>query len=82
VISIRLWKRASSTPPNGSGAHDDEKLGFYKVANYSYYPGCWEGGTALHFFINFGQVGCLVEGVQIAAHDRLRLCQYGCSGTI
>jgi TRAP-type mannitol/chloroaromatic compound transport system substrate-binding protein len=40
VISIRLWKRASSTPPNGSGAHDDEKLGFYKVANYSYYPGC------------------------------------------
>src|SRR2546421_1020421 len=34
------------------GPYDDEKLGFYKVAKYYYYPGFWEGGTALHFFIN------------------------------
>ena len=34
------------------GPYDDEKLGFYKVAQYYYYPGWWEGGTALHFFIN------------------------------
>jgi TRAP-type mannitol/chloroaromatic compound transport system substrate-binding protein len=34
------------------GPYDDEKLGFYKVAPYYYYPGWWEGGTALHFFIN------------------------------
>ena len=34
------------------GPYDDEKLGFYKVARYYYYPGWWEGGTALHFFIN------------------------------
>src|SRR5581483_7361725 len=34
------------------GPYDDEKLGFYKVAKYYYYPGWWEGGTALHFFIN------------------------------
>src|SRR6266702_4524621 len=34
------------------GPYDDEKLGFYKVAPYYYYPGSWEGGTALHFLIN------------------------------
>ena len=34
------------------GPYDDEKLGFYKVAPYYYYPGWWEGGAALHFFIN------------------------------
>ena len=28
------------------GPYDDEKLGFYKVAKYYYYPGWWEGGTA------------------------------------
>jgi TRAP-type mannitol/chloroaromatic compound transport system substrate-binding protein len=34
------------------GPYDDEKLGFYKVAKYYYYPGWWEGGTALHLMIN------------------------------
>ena len=34
------------------GPYDDEKLGFYKVAKFYYYPGWWEGGTALHFYIN------------------------------
>jgi TRAP-type mannitol/chloroaromatic compound transport system substrate-binding protein len=34
------------------GPYDDEKLGFNKVAQYYYYPGWWEGGPALHFFIN------------------------------
>ncbi|MDJ1159812.1 TRAP transporter substrate-binding protein [Chelatococcus sp. SYSU_G07232] len=34
------------------GPYDDEKLGFQKVAQYYYYPGWWEGGAALHFFIN------------------------------
>jgi TRAP-type mannitol/chloroaromatic compound transport system substrate-binding protein len=34
------------------GPYDDEKLGFYKVAPYYYYPGWWEGGTALHFLVN------------------------------
>ena len=30
------------------GPYDDEKLGFYKVAQYYYYPGWWEGGPTLH----------------------------------
>ncbi len=34
------------------GPYDDEKLGFYKVAKFYYYPGWWEGGPALHVFIN------------------------------
>ena len=34
------------------GPYDDEKLGFYKVAPYYYYPGWWEGGTMIHVFIN------------------------------
>jgi len=34
------------------GPYDDEKLGFYKVTKYYYYPAWWEGGTTLHFLIN------------------------------
>ena len=34
------------------GPYDDEKLGFYKVAKYYYYPGWWEGGAMIHFHIN------------------------------
>jgi TRAP-type mannitol/chloroaromatic compound transport system substrate-binding protein len=34
------------------GPYDDEKLGFYKIAKYYYYPGWWEGGTTNHLFIN------------------------------
>ena len=33
------------------GPYDDEKLGFNKVAPYYYYPGWWEGGAELAFFI-------------------------------
>jgi TRAP-type mannitol/chloroaromatic compound transport system substrate-binding protein len=34
------------------GPYDDQKLGFNKVAPFYYYPGWWEGGAALQFFIN------------------------------
>ena len=34
------------------GPYDDEKLGFNKVAPFYYYPGWWEGGADLEFFIN------------------------------
>ena len=34
------------------GPYDDEKLGFNKVAQFYYYPGWWEGGAELEFFIN------------------------------
>lgn len=31
---------------------DDEKLAFYKVAPYYYYPGFWEGGPTVHVLFN------------------------------
>jgi TRAP-type mannitol/chloroaromatic compound transport system substrate-binding protein len=34
------------------GPYDDQKLGFYKVAPFYYYPGWWEGGPEVDFFIN------------------------------
>jgi TRAP-type mannitol/chloroaromatic compound transport system substrate-binding protein len=34
------------------GPYDDEKLGFNKVAKFYYYPAWWEGGPALHLYIN------------------------------
>ena len=46
------------------GPYDDEKLGFYKVAKYYYYPGWWEGGTALHFFFNSDKWNALPKTYQ------------------
>ncbi|MCW7537586.1 TRAP transporter substrate-binding protein [Aquabacterium sp. A7-Y] len=34
------------------GPYDDQKLGFHRVAPYYYYPGWWEGGPQIDFFIN------------------------------
>ncbi|KFI30821.1 TRAP transporter substrate-binding protein [Paenirhodobacter enshiensis] len=34
------------------GPYDDEKLGFYKIAPYYYYPGWWEGGLTVHALFN------------------------------
>lgn len=34
------------------GPYDDQKLGFNKVAPFYYYPGWWEGGPQLDFYVN------------------------------
>lgn len=34
------------------GPYDDEKLGLYKIAKYYYFPGWWEPGPTLSFYIN------------------------------
>ena len=34
------------------GPYDDQKLGFHKVAPFYHFPGWWEGGPQLDFFIN------------------------------
>ena len=34
------------------GPYDDEKLGFYKIAKYYYYPAWWEGSAQLSLFCN------------------------------
>ena len=34
------------------GPYDDENLGFHKVAKHYYYPGWWEPGPSLSFYVN------------------------------
>lgn len=46
------------------GPYDDEKLGFYKVAPYYYYPGWWEGGAMLHTMVNTAKWGELSPAYQ------------------
>lgn len=33
------------------GPYDDEKLGFHKIARHYYYPGWWEPGPSLSFYV-------------------------------
>ncbi len=46
------------------GPYDDEKLGFYKVAKYYYYPGFWEGGPQLQVFVNMDKWNSLPKSYQ------------------
>jgi TRAP-type mannitol/chloroaromatic compound transport system substrate-binding protein len=46
------------------GPYDDEKLGFYRVAKYYYYPGWWEGQAMLHFFFNLDKWNALPKSYQ------------------
>jgi len=44
------------------GPYDDEKLGFFKVAPFYYYPGWWEAGPSLHVMTNLGEWEKLPKG--------------------
>ena len=46
------------------GPYDDEKLGFYKVAPYYYYPGWWEAGPMLHVIVNNDKLASLPKNYQ------------------
>ncbi len=46
--------------------YDDENLGFQKVAKYYYYPGWWEPGTHLVFYVNQSQWATLPPAYQSA----------------
>ena len=48
------------------GPYDDEKLGFYKVAPYYYYPGWWEGGPTVHAFVNLAKYEALPDTYKAA----------------
>ncbi len=48
------------------GPYDDEKLGFYKVAKNYYYPGWWEGGPQLSFYVNINKWNELPKSYQQA----------------
>ena len=55
------------------GPHDDEKLGFVKVARYYYYPGWWEGCGNSHNIMNMAKWNELPKAYQsaiiTASHD-------------
>ncbi|MBI1418353.1 MAG: twin-arginine translocation signal domain-containing protein [Limimaricola sp.] len=46
------------------GPYDDEKLGFYKVAPYYYYPGWWEGNAVLTTLVNKAAYEALPKAYQ------------------
>jgi TRAP-type mannitol/chloroaromatic compound transport system substrate-binding protein len=48
------------------GPYDDEKLGFYKVAKYYYYPGWWEGCAQVHNIMNLAKWNELPKHYQSA----------------
>ena len=45
-------ERGAIDATEGGGPYDDEKLGFYKAAQFYYYPGWWEPGPSLSFYVN------------------------------
>ncbi len=61
------------------GPYDDQKLGFNKVAPNYYYPGWWEGGAQLDFFINqkawdalSAENKAIVEAAAALAHSEVQ----------
>ena len=61
------------------GPYDDLKLGFSKVAPFYYYPGFWEGGPQLDFFINdkafnalSSEYKAIVEAAAAQAHSDMQ----------
>jgi TRAP-type mannitol/chloroaromatic compound transport system substrate-binding protein len=55
------------------GPYDDEKLGFNKVAPFYYYPGWWEGGAMLQFFINLDKWNSLTPTKPFSSMRRTTL---------
>lgn len=58
------------------GPYDDQKLGFNKVAPFYYYPGWWEGGPEVDFFINkkafeglSSEFQAIIEAASAVAHN-------------
>ncbi len=57
------------------GPYDDQKLGFNKVAPNYYYPGWWEGGPQLDFYVNTkaydglsAEYKAIIEAASAVAH--------------
>src|SRR5260370_582437 len=58
------------------GPYDDEKLGFYKIAQYYYYPGWWEGGPQPSTFINLGKWNELPRSYQAIVEAAAEKAKY------
>jgi TRAP-type mannitol/chloroaromatic compound transport system substrate-binding protein len=74
----KVFERMGGVPQNIPGG-DDQKLGFNKVAPFYYYPGWWEGGPQLDFYINDKAFNALsaenkaiVEAAAAVAHSDMQ----------
>jgi TRAP-type mannitol/chloroaromatic compound transport system substrate-binding protein len=61
------------------GPYDDEKLGFFKVAQYYAYPGWWEGGPQLDLHVNAkaydalsSEYKAIIENAAAFAHTNMQ----------
>ena len=61
------------------GPYDDQKLGFHKVAPHYHFPGWWEGGPQLDFFINqkaydglSAEYKAMIEAASAQAHIEMQ----------
>ena len=54
------------------GPYDDEKMGFYKVAKFYYYPGWWEGSAQVTTYVHLPQWEALAVQYKAALEFRLR----------
>ncbi len=61
------------------GPYDDEKLGFFKVAQYYAYPGWWEGGPQLDLHVNTkaydalsSEYKAIIENAAAFAHTNMQ----------
>ncbi len=61
------------------GPYDDQKLGFNKVAPFYYYPGWWEGGPQVDFFVNQkafeglpAEYKAIIEAASAQAHSDMQ----------
>ena len=48
------------------GPYDDRKLGFHRIVKNYHYPGWWEPGPALSFYVNRDKWNALPKGYQAA----------------
>lgn len=61
------------------GPYDDQKLGFNKVAGFYNYPGWWEGGPQLDFYVNSkayeglsAEYKAIIECASAVAHNDMQ----------
>ncbi|MBB3934743.1 TRAP transporter substrate-binding protein [Aureimonas phyllosphaerae] len=56
------------------GPYDDEKLGFYQVAPYYYYPAFWEAGPTVHYMFNQAKYDELPDSYKAALENAAAVC--------
>jgi TRAP-type mannitol/chloroaromatic compound transport system substrate-binding protein len=64
------------------GPYDDEKLGFYKIAPYDYYPGWWEACSMYSMYVNIKEWEKLPEAISRSPRFSLRRVQHRHDGRV